>query len=188
MSKTATTKAAKPAKAAAAKSTSAADAKAKAADAGVNLSDEEKAALVAPPEGARESGSLRPSGEERHSEPQGPELETVRVIIRANEMTGVPRRVFSHEVAILQTLHGEENVQLVEGTELDLPIQSDVDAEYERLLRVYGRKGAKAVNAVYPSAALLADDLGLRRPSRSKATKQGLELKQQSSQRGAGVQ
>lgn len=188
MSKT-TTKAAPKAAAKAPAQTSAADAaKAKAAEAGLNLSDEEKAALVAPPEGARESGSLRPSGEERHSDPHGPELETVRVIIRANEMTGVPRRVFSHEVAILQTLHGEENVQLVEGTELDLPIQSNVDGEYERLLRVYGRKGAAAVTKVYPSAALLADDLGLRRPARSKATKQGLELKQQSSQRGAGVQ
>ena len=153
----------------------------------VELTPEQQAALVKAPEGATPSGALQPTGDTTHPEPQGPEIESVVIKLKVNEMTTIPKRVFSHEVAILQTLHGEENVAVEEGSEKEQKIQSTVDEEYARLLRAYGRKGAKAVQTVYPSAALLADELGLSRPARTRATKLGLEPKQQSAQRGEGA-
>lgn len=153
----------------------------------VELTPEQQAALVKPPEGAVPSGAPQPAGDTIHPEPEGPKVESIVIKLKLNEMTTIPKRVFAHEVAILQTLHGEENVALVEGSEQPKKIQSTVGEEYARLLRAYGRKGAKAVQTVYPSAALLADELGLSRPTRTRATKLGLEPKQQSAQRGEGA-
>lgn len=167
--------------------TTAAEQAAKDAPAAKDLTPEQMSELTAPPEGAAPSGGLKPSKERHGHEAHGPKVESVRVLIKMNELTTVPRRVFVHEIAILQLIHGEENIEVVDGSEIELALIGDAQAELDRLMRVYGRKGGKAVLETYHSARDLADALGIEAPRVQRATKKGLSQQKQSSQRGAGV-
>lgn len=152
------------------------------------LTAEQKAELTAAPPNAKPSPGIKPSAEREHVEATGPEVESVRVLIKLNELTTIPKRVFVHEIAILQTLHGEEKIEVVEGSELMKPLIGEAPEELDRLLRVYGRKGAKAVTANYHNARDLADAIGIKAPKTARATKKGLASSKQSAQRGAGVE
>lgn len=144
---------------------------------------EDPAELTKVPEGAEGSRGPRPAEKEGEREYAG-EAETLRVKI-SKDTAVLSKRVYAHEVVVLQTLFGEESVEMVEGSEMQEPIGNATE-EYDRMLRVYGKKGAQVVRSVYPSAAALASEAGLKRAS-AKATKPGMELKEQSKQRGSGV-
>lgn len=139
--------------------------------------------LTKAPEGAAPSGGARPDGERERKELTD-KATSVRVKI-TKDTAVLTKRVYEHEVIVLQMLFGEESVEIVDGSEDDMAVGTATE-EYDRLLRVYGKKGSKAVREVYPSAAALAADTGLSRP-RAKATKAGMDLKEQSKQRGKGV-
>lgn len=154
-----------------------------------SLTSEQIAAITAAPEDADPSAGPKPS-RDRHAitEADGPQVESVRVLIKRNELTTVPKRVFSHEIVILQAIHGEENIDVVEGSEVDLPLAGDAQAELDRLVRVYGRKQQAIVLAQYGNARQLADELGIEAPKVRRATKRGAPSGKASSQRGGGVE
>lgn len=144
------------------------------------------AELTKAPEGHVEASDQRPDANRKSVTAQGPRVTSVRVKVN-RDMYEIPRRVFEHEVVILQVLFGEEAVEVMEGTEREQAMIGDAADEYDRLMRVYGRKGAEVVRQVYPTSAALADEIGISRPKRSRASRAGLELGEQSSQRGRGV-
>lgn len=144
---------------------------------------EDPRVLTKAPEGAQPSNGPRPP-EDRDQREYAGEATTLRVKI-SKDTAVLSRRVFEHEVVVLQLLHGEENVEVVEDSEMQEPI-GNASEEYDRLMRVYGKKGAKAVREIYPSAASLASEAGLKKAA-AKTTRPGMELRQQSSQRGEGV-
>lgn len=153
------------------------------------LSDEQIAAITAAPEDADPSLGPKPSKDRAAiTEAEGPEVESVRVLIKRNELTTVPKRVFSHEVVILQAIHGEENIEVVEGSEVQLPLIGDAQQELDRLVRVYGRKQQQIVLAQYGNARQLADELGIDAPRVRRATKRGAPSGKASSHRGRGVE
>lgn len=156
-------------------------AKAKAADKEEQREDPRE--LTKTPEGARPSQGPKPPEARAEREFVG-EATTVRVQIK-KDTSELSKRVFEHEVVILQVIHGEENVEVVEGSEDSDPI-GDASQEHERLMRVYGKKGSKAVREIYPTAAALASEAGLKKAP-ARATRAGMELRQQSKQRGEGV-
>ena len=139
--------------------------------------------LTKAPEGAQPSHGPKPAEDRAHREFED-KAGTVRVKI-AKDTAVLSRRVFEHEVVILQMLFGEESVEIVEGSEMEEPI-GNASEEHDRLLRVYGKKGAAAVRQFYPNAAALAAEAGLKKAA-AKASRPGLELRQQSRQRGEGV-
>lgn len=139
--------------------------------------------LTKAPEGAQPSPGPKPDPVRAEREYSGTAT-TIRVKI-SKDTSVLSRRVFEHEIVVLQTLHGEENVEVLEDTEMQEPIGNATE-EHDRLMRVYGKKGAKAVREIYPTAAALASEAGLKKAA-AKATRPGLELRQQSSQRGEGV-
>ena len=139
--------------------------------------------LTKVPEGAVDSGGPRPS-DERVVKELADTITSVRVKI-SKDTAVMTKRVYEHEVVLLQVLFGEEAVEIVPDSEDETPVGT-ASEEYDRLMRVYGKKGSKVVREVYPSAAALAAETGLSRP-RTKATKAGMELKEQSKQRGKGV-
>lgn len=142
--------------------------------------------LVKAPDGPVEASDRRPDPSRRSVAAKGQKVDSVRVKVN-RDMYGIPRRVFEHEVVILQSLFGEESVEVIEGTDRMEPMIGDAADEYDRLMRVYGRKGAEIVRQIYPTSAALADEIGISRPKRSRASRAGLELGEQSSQRGRGV-
>lgn len=83
--------------------------------------------------------------------------------IRRDANTITPVTVRPHEVAILQTIHGEENVQNIDGQVLDLKALEPVDIagevpasddEFNRLASKYGGgEGGLLVEQVYGKKA-----------------------------------
>lgn len=139
--------------------------------------------LTKAPENAQPSNGPKPPEERAEREYAG-KATTVRVKI-SKDTAVLSRRVFEHEVVLLQLLFGEENVEIVEGSEMQEPVGNATE-EHDRLLRVYGKKGAKIVREVYPTSASLASEAGLKKAP-ARASKPGLELREQSRQRGEGV-
>lgn len=86
------------------------------------------------------------------------------VLIRRDAQTITPATVPEHEVALLQTVHGEENIQNVDGkpicnhplTDADLAGEAPTpDDEFGRLASKYGanEKGDLIVESVYGKKA-----------------------------------
>lgn len=138
------------------------------------------------PEGAPASGGMKPGLGRARAERHGSKVPSVRVVIAKDETTSIPRRVFEHEVPVLQTLWGEDRVKVLEGSEVDMELGGDAAYEFERMLRVYGRKGENAVRAVYHNPGSLADELGIAAP-RARSTRSRLTASPQHGARGAGV-
>lgn len=86
------------------------------------------------------------------------------LIIRRDANTMTPVAVPEHEIALLQTVHGEENIQTVEGRVVDLAKLGEADVageiaetedEFARLASKYGadEKGELFVEQVYGKKA-----------------------------------
>lgn len=147
----------------------------------------EPSELTKAPSGSVEASDQRPSKDRKTVSAQGKAVPSVRVKVQRDTYT-IPRRVFDHEIVILQSLFGEENIEIEDGTETGQRLIGDAADEYDRLMRVYGKKGAEIVRQIYPTSAALADEIGIERPRRSRAHRAGLELGEQSGQRGSGVE
>jgi hypothetical protein len=63
----------------------------------------------------------------------------------------IVREVMEHEVPLLEKVHGEDMVQIVDGFEGDVEISADADAEYARLVQIYNTRGVDVVESVYRS-------------------------------------
>lgn len=113
-------------------------------------------------------------------------LTTVVVLIQRDPMQRIPKRVFEHEIELLNALHGEDNIEVQEGTEREQVVRTTADAEYDRLQTVYGKKGAEALRAVYGGqAGALARQSGL--PGGSTMRNRASRKTGGSAQRGAGA-
>jgi len=154
----------------------------------VKLSPKEIAEAVRAPKDAAPSLGPKPPADREDLEPSGPEVTSVRVLVRMNELTVIPRRVFEHEIDILVAIHGEENIEVVEGSELKRPLIGDASDELNRLLRVYGRKQERHVLAQFANARQLADYLGIKAPVVGRGTRGSTRTDTMSAQRGDGVE
>lgn len=116
-------------------------------------------------------------------------VSTFRVEVVKDAMMKTSVRVYEHEIAILEEIHGADNIVVDEGSEKTAEIVDDAGAEYERLQTRFGRKGQAAVDKVYPNAASLAAASGLSfAGGRARAGRRNVSAEsQQSSQRGGGA-
>lgn len=120
-------------------------------------------------------------------------LTAVIVLIERDAMTKIPSRVYEHEVALLQEIHGEDKVHEVERFEVYAPEDFTASDEYERLRAVYDRRlkpgQPSIVAAVWgknPSA--LASQLGIARGSAVKRVlPESEQIIRDPSRVGAGV-
>lgn len=97
-------------------------------------------------------------------------LTSVLVTIERDQMMKVAKRVFEHEIPILEQLHGEDMVSVEDGSERDVKVAMTAEEEYDRLCRRYGKKGEQAVHFVYGSqSGKLASETGLPGKTKAKA-------------------
>lgn len=97
----------------------------------------------------------------------------IHATIRRDAHTITPVTVFPHEIAILQTIFGQENIQNKDGKLLDLKnlTEADVagqvalsDNEFERLMAKYGgNEGGPLVEQVYGKPAAGGLDAAVER-------------------------
>lgn len=97
----------------------------------------------------------------------------IHATIRRDAHTITPVTVFPHEIAILQTIFGQENVQNKDGKLLDLKnlTEADIagqvalsDNEFERLMAKYGgNEDGPLVEQVYGKLATGALDAAVER-------------------------
>lgn len=90
------------------------------------------------------------------------ELEVRQVLLTVKRKTNtIPAVVMSHEVPIIQALHGKDVVELVDLDYDTIKIPNDAQAEYERLLRNYGDKASAIIRSIYPTPQALAQQTGI---------------------------
>lgn len=123
---------------------------------------EEKARLDAIAEAAKD---LNPNATLDEAIEEGNPKSLYMAMIRKSEVSTIPKRIYLHEGAILEALFGIGTVTVDLTSELPGYIE-DAQEEFDRLLRVYGRKGEEAVRTIYSNAADLAGELGLKAPVR----------------------
>lgn len=85
------------------------------------------------------------------------------VIVVRDLTQNISRRVWEHEIPVLNAIHGNGNVMSQSSEEIDFPTFNVVE-EYERMKRLYNRKPnhTDVVNRVYgEDASRLADRLGI---------------------------
>lgn len=109
------------------------------------------------------------------------------ITIERDPMIKIGKRLFEHEIPILEALHGSDKISVDEDSARDEQVTFSAEQEYDRLVRTRGEKGAKALRLIYPNATALAEDLGLAAPKRRSFVRNRLQERQQSAQRGAGV-
>jgi hypothetical protein len=103
----------------------------------------------------------------------------LRITIRRDEQTTVPVYAFEHELPVLNAMHGEDNVKVIERDTIEYAGFNPA-SELQRLKRKYrDRDGStKSVDLSYRSASELANAAGVRyageeaaKPKRSQVTK-----------------
>lgn len=106
-------------------------------------------------------------------------LTQLRVAVRRDEQTTVPVYVFEHELPVLQAMHGEDNVRVIEHDTIQYA-GFNAASELQRLKRKYrDRDGTtKSVDLAYRNPIELARAAGVRysgeeaaKPKRSQTTK-----------------
>lgn len=65
----------------------------------------------------------------------------ITVLVRRDMAESIPVAVFEHEVEILKDIHGEGNVETVEGPDYP-PVEIDSGEEMDRLMGTYGASDA----------------------------------------------
>lgn len=89
-------------------------------------------------------------------------LESVRVLIVRDPMAKIPVTVFTYELAVLFTLHGQDAIEVNEGSFREQEVQDfNVERVYDQLIRKYGADGEAAVRKVYPRVQDLAEECGI---------------------------
>lgn len=107
--------------------------------------------------------------------PAGPfTLKKYDVLIKRDVYTTIQKNVFAHELPVIQHLHGRANVTVVGESDVEA-IGFNVDAEYERLCRLYNSKNTDAVTPIYGiDSSKLSDVLGVSSTGQSVERKQSL--------------
>lgn len=108
-------------------------------------------------------------------------LTEVVVLIERDAMTKSPTTVYEHEVLILQAIHGEDHVHVVEEYQVAVPEDFSVADEFERLRAKYDRRlrpgqPSVVVSSWGKNANALAAHLGM--PKGSSTPKRMLESEQ----------
>jgi tryptophan synthase alpha subunit len=88
------------------------------------------------------------------------EVRTVLLTVKRKTNT-IPEVALSYEVPILQALHGEDVVQILDLEYDTLLVANDALSEHQRIVNKYGEKGLKVVQAIYPTAAVFSEASGL---------------------------
>lgn len=130
------------------------------------------------------------AGSDDESEIEGTTVSTVQVEITKDPMMKPVLRVYEHEIALLEEIHGPDNVHVREETIRDGEIRATADQEYSRLETRYGRAGQAALQKVYGSPDELARASGLSMTAQRRrrlGSRNASAETAQSSQRGAGV-
>lgn len=61
----------------------------------------------------------------------------ITVLVRRDMAEAIPVAVFEHEVEILKDVHGEGNVEIIDGADYP-PVEIDSGEEMDRLMNSYG--------------------------------------------------
>ncbi len=126
--------------------------------------------IAAPLIGTENQALMREDAEVTTTEGETVTLLQHIVTVTSDPATKVPTDVYDHEIPVLEAIHGEGNVEIVESEEIDVS-EFTVEAEMDRMLRKYGTKNEGAVRQVYGDGSGLYDELGMAKPSRSGTTK-----------------
>ncbi len=73
---------------------------------------------------------------------------TLLTIQRSTEVT-ITESVFKHEVPILELIHGEENVKVINDDYHAIELPNNATQEYQRLLTKYGDKYRPVIDQVF---------------------------------------
>jgi hypothetical protein len=121
---------------------------------------------------ARAKPAVSENGDEVHSLV----LTQHQILIVRDPMVKIPSMIFAHELPIAYALNGEENVEIVSTSQVEVS-NFTVDEEYDRLIRKYEMSKAPVVVDVYGNnPRLLAEELDLPyRVSRGARTVKKLE-------------
>ncbi|MCB4358427.1 hypothetical protein [Quatrionicoccus australiensis] len=90
----------------------------------------------------------------------------VRVLVRRDMAEIIGATVFAHEVDILRDVHGDSNIEELEG-EFE-PVEIDPAEEFDRLVNVYGRndEGQIYVERVIGRGPKQLEALGVKKVGR----------------------
>lgn len=89
-------------------------------------------------------------------------LESVQLLIVRDAMQKIPVTVFTYELPVLFTLHGQDAIEINEGSFREQDVEDfNPERVYDQLLRKYGNEGANAVRSVYSSVRELAREVGI---------------------------
>lgn len=101
-------------------------------------------------------------------------LKKYDVLIKRDVYTTIHKNVFAHELPVIQMLHGRANVSVLGEQDIEA-IGFNVDAEYERLRRLYNSKNADVVTPIYGlDATKLASVLNVESTGDTAERKQSL--------------
>ncbi len=82
-------------------------------------------------------------------------------IERSNEVT-ISDTFFAHEIPILELIHGEDNVKVVNDDYHAIELPNNATQEYQRLVTKYGEKYRSVVDQVFRAGARdVAKELGM---------------------------
>jgi hypothetical protein len=87
-------------------------------------------------------------------------------------------QVPEYEIALLEAAHMAENVERIEGEEIEVDVPNDVVGEYERMRKKYNGKGLRVVERVYPTVGDFAKASGLGAPKNAGANRRSPEASQ----------
>ncbi len=80
----------------------------------------------------------------------------VQLVKIQRDLAHIVTEAFEHEIPILDRIHGQPMVKVIDEDYHELEIPADAETELLRLKGKYDRKNALYVEAVYPNAAALA--------------------------------
>lgn len=84
-----------------------------------------------------------------------------QILIVRDPMVKIPATIFAHELPIAQALNGEENVEIVSTSQVEVS-NFTIDEEYDRLMRKYEMSKTTVVIDIYGNnPRLLAEELDL---------------------------
>jgi hypothetical protein len=106
---------------------------------------------------SKKTGTVNENGDEVHSLV----LTQHQILIVRDPMVKIPALIFAHELPIAQLLNGEENVEIVSTSQVEVT-NFTIDEEYDRLMRKYEMSKTAAVVEIYGNTPrLLAEELDL---------------------------
>jgi hypothetical protein len=91
-------------------------------------------------------------------------MQKVTALIHRDVTSQIPSQVFTHELAILEVIHGGGKIELVEGSAVDIETDQSPEEEYTRLELKYGvdtDAGMSHVSKVYRNVGELAEAMGV---------------------------